>query len=85
MQRKLLLMALSLLAFSGGITIARAQAAATVPPACSNTICGGVTYCNYGAGYACSLTSSSCTNTFCSATAEPEGPATAEPAEAPAS
>ena len=67
MMRKLLLIAMSLAAFSGGVTIVRAQEAieAEAAPGCANTICGGVTYCNYSAGYSCSLTSNSCTNRFC--------------------
>ncbi|HEV7587483.1 MAG TPA: hypothetical protein VGO40_05085 [Longimicrobium sp.] len=66
MRRKLLLTTVSLLAFSGGLTFARAQQEVELqPPACANTICAGVTSCNYSAGYTCSLTSSSCTNRFC--------------------
>jgi len=78
MKRKLLLTAVSLLAFSGGLTFARAQELASVPPDCANTICGGVTYCSYSAGYSCSLTSDSCTNRFCTASAQEAAAATAE-------
>lgn len=84
MRRKLLLTAISFLAFGGGMTIARAQelAQATNPVGCANTICGGVTYCSYSAGYSCSLTASSCTNTFCTASAT-EATATPKEAESP--
>jgi hypothetical protein len=70
MKRKFLLTLVALAAFSGGASATRAFA--TIPPGgdCANTICGGVTYCNYGAGYSCSLTSNSCTNRFCTASAE---------------
>jgi hypothetical protein len=76
MRRKLLFTAISLMAFSGGLTFARAQDEAIANPVgCANTICGGVTYCTYSAGYSCSLTASSCTNTFCAAVAqEPAAP-----------
>jgi hypothetical protein len=64
-SRAFMVMALGLLA-SAGVT---AQEVALPPDGggggCANTICGGVTYCEYGAGYSCSMTSSSCTNRFC--------------------
>jgi len=63
-SRAFMVMAFGVLASAG----ASAQTEVEVPPdggGCANTICAGVTSCNYGAGYSCSMTSSSCTNRFC--------------------
>jgi hypothetical protein len=67
-SRGIFVVALGALASAG----AGAQESVRIPPddgggggGCANTICGGVTYCNYGSGYTCSLTGDSCTNRFC--------------------
>lgn len=69
-SKGIFVMALAVLG-SAGASAQQDQPFAVIPPdgggggACANTICGGVTYCNYSAGYSCSMTGDSCTNRFC--------------------